>query len=129
MVKPDFLKWEQTVDDLRRLSTDSPHSRTRQRFLALFMIASGLANATSWAARIGVQDETVLRWIHRYNLAGPDALIYRRTGGSSPFLAPNQLPKPPKPPSTPFPTTMASLASAGPSKNFASGSMNTSAAG
>jgi hypothetical protein len=40
MIRPDTAKWNQTLDDLRRLATESAHSRTRERFLALFQIAT-----------------------------------------------------------------------------------------
>ena len=73
------------LEDLRRASLHAPHPRTRERFQALYLIASGAYNATSCAAHIGRQDETVLAWVHRYNEHGPDALGYRRTGGAPPF--------------------------------------------
>jgi hypothetical protein len=88
MLRPSVETWNQSVDDLRRLAVDSPHPRTRERFLALFMIASGAANASQWAARIGREDETVMNWVHRYNAAGPAAIAYRPTGGSPPFCPP-----------------------------------------
>ena len=88
MIRPDVSKWGQTTDDVRRLATASPHVRTRERFLALFMIASGQSNATLWAARIGRCDECVLSWVHTYNACGPDAMTYRRTGGHAPCFAP-----------------------------------------
>jgi hypothetical protein len=86
MVRPDPQKWNQTTDDLRRLATGSPHPRTRERFLALYMIASEQTNATRWAEAVGREDESVLNWAHRYNERGPDALTYRRTGGCAPLL-------------------------------------------
>jgi transposase len=76
----------QTPEDLRRASLHAPHARTRERFQALYLIASAAYNATSCAAHIGRHDETVLAWVHRYNEHGPDALSYRRTGGHSPLL-------------------------------------------
>jgi len=90
MIRPNVAKWEQTVDDLRTLAVESEHRRTRERFQALYMIGSGQTNATAWAMEIGRNDETVLRWLHTYNRAGPEALIYRRTGGRPPFLARNR---------------------------------------
>ena len=86
MVRVEMGKWEQTLEDLRRASLHAPHARTRERFQALYLIASGAHNATSCAAHIGRHDETVLAWVHRYNEHGPDALSYRRTGGHSPLL-------------------------------------------
>jgi hypothetical protein len=86
MVRPDLAKWNQTPDDLLQLATTASHRRTRERFLALYMIASGQANATLWAATIGREDESVINWVHKYNAGGPDALAYRRTGGTAPLL-------------------------------------------
>jgi hypothetical protein len=86
MVRVEVTKWGQTLEDLRRASVESPHRRSRERFQALYLIASGRFNATTCAAHIGRQDETVLGWIHRYNEHGPEALTYRRTGGRAPFL-------------------------------------------
>ena len=86
MVRVEMGKWEQTLEDLRRDSLHAPHAR----FQALYLIASGAYNATSCAAHIGRDDETVLTWVHRYNGHGPDALSYRRTGGHSPLLPRNR---------------------------------------
>ena len=111
MVRVDGAKWGQTPEDLRRASVEAPHARSRERFQALYLIASGRFNATACAAHIGRQDETVLGWVHRYNARGPDALAYRRTGGRAPLLTsyrPNNSSMPsrrPGPPSTACPAT------------------------
>ena len=86
MVRVELARWGQTVEDLRRASLGAPHARSRERFQALYLIASGRFNATACAAHIGRQDETVLGWAHRYNEQGPDAVAYRRTGGRAPLL-------------------------------------------
>jgi hypothetical protein len=86
MLRVEFAQWGQSLEDLRRTSLEADHPRTRERFQALYLIASGQFNATTCAAHIRRQDETVLTWIHRYNRSGPEALIYRHTGGSAPFL-------------------------------------------
>jgi hypothetical protein len=86
MVRVDMAKWNQTLEDLRRASLSAPHPRTRERFQALYLIASGQFNATTCAAHVGRQDETVLAWLHLYNLKGPDALTFKKTGGSAPLL-------------------------------------------
>jgi hypothetical protein len=86
MVRVDCARWGQTPEDLRRASVEAPHARSRERFQALYLIASGRFNATACAAHIGRQDETVLAWVHRYNAQGPDALAYRRSGGRAPLL-------------------------------------------
>src|SRR5436309_105638 len=67
MVRVEIQKWGQSLDDLRRLALQAQHPRTRERFLALALIADGTHNATTWADRFGRQDETVLRWLHTYN--------------------------------------------------------------
>ncbi len=87
MVRVDMAKWGQSLEDLRQASLQAPHRRTRERFQALYLIAAGRFNATTCAAHIGRQDETVLAWVHLHNCKGPDALNYRKTGGGSPLLS------------------------------------------
>jgi transposase len=91
MVHVEMAKWGQTLEDLRLASVQAAHRRSRERFQALYLIASGRYNATACAAHIGRQDETVLGWVHRYNEHGPDALTYRRTGGRAPLLTSHRL--------------------------------------
>ena len=91
MVRPDTAKWGQTLADLRRLSVQAEHVRTRERFLALYMIGSHQTNATQWSAESGHDDDTVIGWVHTYNACGPEALYYRRTGGRSPLFAQKRL--------------------------------------
>jgi hypothetical protein len=112
MIRVEIAKWGQALEDLRRASVETPHRRSRERFQALYLIASGQFNATTCAAHIGRQDETVLGWVRRYNEHGPDALAYRRTGGRSPLLTrprPNGSPRSSRtvpPPSTVCPATV-----------------------
>ena len=73
MIKVETGKWGQTVEDLRQASLNQTHPRSRERFQALYLIASGQLNATTCDAHIGRQDETVLRWVNLYNRHGPDA--------------------------------------------------------
>ena len=93
MIRPETDKWGQMLADLRRLSVEAEHPRTRERFLALYMIGSQQRNATQWAIEIDRDDNTVMGWVHTYNASGPEALYYRRTGGRPPFLPKNRLPK------------------------------------
>ena len=86
MVRVDLARWGQSVEDLRGAALAAPHRRTRERFQALYLIASGQFNATTRAVHIGRHDETVLSWVHLYNDDGPDALTYRKAGGSAPLL-------------------------------------------
>lgn len=86
MVRPDIEKWGQSLTDLRRMATEAEHPRTRERFLALYMIGSNRTSAAGWSVEIRRTDETVLGWVHAYNAGGPEALTYRRTGGRRPLF-------------------------------------------
>jgi transposase len=87
MVRPDFEKWNQTAEDIRRLSIEAEHPRSRERFQALYMIGSEQNNASRWAQGIKRQKQTVLKWVHRYNEAGPENIHYQPTGGAQPKLS------------------------------------------
>jgi hypothetical protein len=91
MIAVEMAKWQQNLEDLRHTALHAPHPRTRERFLALYLIASGQFNATTCAAHLRRQDETVHNWLHLYNQHGPAALNYRHTGGRSPLLPHNRL--------------------------------------
>lgn len=93
MVRPDTAKWGQTLADIRRLSVEAEHPRTRERFLALYVIGNRQTNATQWADEIGRDDNTVMGWVQRYNRFGPEALYYRRTGGRPPLLPRKRSPR------------------------------------
>src|SRR3712207_5655546 len=86
MLSVDHARWGQTPEDLRRLAMSAPHRRTRERFLALYDITQASRGATHVALRTGRHPQTVMDWLHAYNAHGPDALIYRRTGGRPPFV-------------------------------------------
>ena len=83
MVWPDFGKWQQSRDEIRRLALEAEHARSRERFQALYEIGSERYNASGWAKMIGRQHETVLGWVHKYNNEGPNGLLYRQSGGRS----------------------------------------------
>jgi hypothetical protein len=80
MVRVNLRKWQQTADELRLLARDSAHPRTRERFLALYQVASGWS-AMAWAAETERRHSTLLEWVGVYNERGPEAMVYRRTGG------------------------------------------------
>jgi transposase len=90
MVRPDLTKWGQSLSDLRRLLLEADHPRSRERFLALYMIAGGQTSATPWAQKTGRTKETVLSWVHQYNQAGPDGVLYRHSGGRRPLFHPSK---------------------------------------
>lgn len=114
MIRVEIQKWGQSLEDLRHLALYAPHPRTRERFLALSLIADGTHNATTWAAQFGRQDDTVLLWLHHYNQDGPDSLIYRRTGSRPPFLPPPKPSGSSRSSKIPNPSTTACPATAGP---------------
>src|ERR671929_2251970 len=87
MLRVDYGRWGQTLEDLRQLATRAPHPRTRERFLALYEIAEDSC-ATRVASRTRRHPQTVMEWGHLYNTSGPDALAYRRTGGRRPLFSP-----------------------------------------
>ena len=87
MVRPDVEKWGQTLANLRVLSVEAKDARSRERFLALYMITNKQTSACAWAREIGRTKETVLKWVHDYNRLGPEGVFYRHTGGRRPFWA------------------------------------------
>ena len=91
MLRVDHKRWNQTLADLRRLALTAAHDRSRERFLALHEVAQG-ACATEVAARTGRHPQTVMGWLHGYNEHGPEALLYRRTGGRPPFAPASRQP-------------------------------------
>ncbi|MFZ4661999.1 MAG: hypothetical protein ACOYNY_33620 [Caldilineaceae bacterium] len=90
MVRPDFAKWHQTPEDVLRLAREAAHARSRERYMALYAIGTKARNASEWAKATGRENETILGWIHQYNAEGPEALVYRHSGGRSPFLPKRQ---------------------------------------
>jgi transposase len=87
MLRPNFGNWEQSIEDIRRLSIEAEHPRSRERFQAVYQIGSHQTNATEWAEKIGRNPRTVMEWVHHYNTLGPAGLEYRHTGGRTPLLA------------------------------------------
>jgi transposase len=90
MIKPDFAKWGQSLDEMRRLAIEGEHERSRERFQALYAIGSGAASASEWAQVIERQPRTVLSWVHTYNQQGVCGVRYEHSGGRQPSLAPSE---------------------------------------
>ena len=86
MLKLDLAKWNQVPDDLREEAMNAPHARTRERFLALYELTQQGGGATAMARLVGRHLQTLIRWVHRYNAAGPHALVFEHTGGVPLFL-------------------------------------------
>ena len=87
MVRPDFEKWNQTAEDMRRLAIKADHPRSRERFQALYMIGADQKNASQWAKAINRQKQTVLCWVHDYNECGPQRIHYQHSGGRAAKLS------------------------------------------
>jgi transposase len=84
MLHVDCARWGQAPEDLRRLATSALHQRTRERFLALYEVTQENC-ATRVAARTRRHPQTVMEWLHRYNMRGPKALADQRTGSHALF--------------------------------------------
>ncbi len=93
MLRLDSAKWDQKPEDLLQLSMEADNQRSRERYLALYMIGTGQSNATQWAAQIGRENQTVLGWVHLYNVTGPEGVAYQHSGGRPPFLPKVSKPK------------------------------------
>jgi transposase len=89
VLRVDYARWGGTAEDLRHVALSAPHARTRERALALYEITQGSC-ATRVAACTGRHPQTVMDWVHAYNERGPDALVFRRTGGRPPFARRSQ---------------------------------------
>lgn len=92
MLKVDTQAWTQSPDVLRQQALTAEHPRSRERFMGLYEISIG-KSATQVGQETGRNPQTVMEWVHRYNSSGPDALIYRHTGGHPP-LCPMRVSKP-----------------------------------
>ena len=84
MLAVDYTQWSQTPEDLRVLSLEAKHPRTRERFLALYEITQG-SYPTKIANHTNRHYQTVMKWVHQYNTQGPEAIKFRHTGGHPPF--------------------------------------------
>ena len=84
MLRVDVEKWGQSAEQLRQLALSSEHPRSRERLMALYEICGG-KNASQVGRASQRNPQTVMDWVHRYNEAGPEAMLYRRTGGHPPL--------------------------------------------
>jgi hypothetical protein len=86
MLKPDLARWNQTLNDLFALAIRAEHPRSRERFLALYRLASEGGGATAYAVQTNRDRITVMEWVRKYNEFGAQALHYRRSGGTVPLF-------------------------------------------
>ena len=85
MLHVNYLSWNQTPEDLRELSLNSEHPRTRERFLALYDITMG-KNTIQVGKETGRHHQSIMAWVHKYNQYGAESLLYQRSGGRPPFF-------------------------------------------
>ncbi len=76
---------EHTAAELRAAAGRSSDAAQVRRLLALALVLDGDAR-TDAAARSGMDRQTLRDWVHRYNDAGIDGLISRRSPGRAPLL-------------------------------------------
>jgi hypothetical protein len=86
MLHVDTARWNQTPEDLRQAALHAAHPRTRERFQALYEVATQVWSAFGWSKQTERRHSTILEWIRTYNEAGPDALAFVHTGGRTPLL-------------------------------------------
>ena len=87
MIRPDFEKWNQTAEDIRQLSLEAEHKRSRERFQALYMIGTEQYSASQWSLEAKRCKQTILGWVHTYNDLGPAAMHYQPSGGTQAKLS------------------------------------------
>ena len=86
MLKINCDRWNQSASILREEALKADHARSRDAVMALYEICSG-KNATQVARETGRNQETIMEWVHRYNLSGVEGLRYKHTGGHPPLFS------------------------------------------
>lgn len=84
MLTVNVERWSQSSEQLRQLALSAEHPRSRERLMALYEICGG-KNASQVGRASQRNPQTVMEWVHRYNEEGPEAMLYRRTGGHPPL--------------------------------------------
>ncbi|WP_322696909.1 helix-turn-helix domain-containing protein [Nostoc sp. DedSLP03] len=85
MLKVECDRWNESASVLREEALKADHARTRERLMALYEICNG-KSATKVGRETGRNPQTVMEWVHRYNISGKEALLYQRTGGHTLFF-------------------------------------------
>jgi transposase len=83
----------ESADDLKHRLQQERDPRKRQRLHLLYLLATGQARRRCQAAHLlGVERNTIGRWLTRYTQGGLDALLdVYVPAGKAPALAPEQL--------------------------------------
>ncbi len=85
-------KWKETKETLLKKAIESPQRRVRERFMCLFLIASGLP-AVEVGKLIGRNRMTVAAWVNRFNERGPKGVTPLYRGKSRRILTDEELEK------------------------------------
>ena len=97
------LRTDFSARELRQLAKQSRDNNQSRRLLSLAAVLDAMSRGD--AARIGGMDRQTLRdWVHRFNMAGPGALLDAWTSGPAPRLSVEQR------------SELAALAEAGPDR-------------
>ncbi len=80
MLRIDLARWELSPELLTLLIVQSPCPRTRERLLCIRDIAQGSC-ASRLVTTMGRHLSTLLGWVHAFQQGGPQALVYRHSGG------------------------------------------------
>ena len=91
MVRPDMEKWGQTLADLRVLSVEAKDARSRERFLALYMIADKQTSACVWARTIGTHQGDSAQMGTCLQSVGAGGRVLSSYGWTSPFFSREQV--------------------------------------
>src|SRR3569832_1271816 len=85
LVRPDLQKWDLSVPLLADLCVSAVYPRTRERLMALLLLAQQPSCCASrLCLTLGRDVHTVLKWVHDFNARGLSGLAYRHTGGCAP---------------------------------------------
>ncbi|MFQ5796721.1 MAG: transposase [Candidatus Bipolaricaulia bacterium] len=82
--------WGETPRSLLQKSLEAEIKMLRERFLALYFIASGLS-ASQMALLLGRTRQTVTEWVQRFNRGGPEALTPKWRGHPGKRLSDEEL--------------------------------------
>jgi hypothetical protein len=85
MLKLNCSRGNQIIDVLRDQALSAEQPRTRERWMAMYEICTG-KNATTVGRGTGRNPQTIMEWVHRYNEIGPEAMVFKQTGGHPPLL-------------------------------------------
>ncbi|MEH2084864.1 MAG: helix-turn-helix domain-containing protein [Nostoc sp.] len=85
MLKVECDRWNQSSSILRQEALKANHARTRERLMALYEICNG-KSATQVGRETRRNPQTIMEWVHRYNISGIEVLRYQHTGGHPPLF-------------------------------------------